>query len=509
VRRSVLLASTVLAVFVFCSFTYAQTYLNATGAPTFSVPASVELGYVNLSNGNLHLNVPFGVFPQRGAIGFSAGMIYDSRIWQVVNNQWQPSNVSNSMGGWRFATSVDGGAVTEFVNTSSCGNGTLTTYQAYIWTMPDGTQHAFPITTSQNTCTGQNVTSGNAFAADSSGYHMYITNYTSATIFANNGNRVSPTDEDTNGNYFTVDGNGNAVDTLGRTPVTKTVNGNLTYYDVLNSQGTTSRYTVTSETINVSTNFGQSGVAEYSGTLTVVQSVGMPDGSSDSFGYDGYGEVNSVALRTGGNIAYTYTNFSDSYGNINRWVNQRVSAGGTWTYTPAIITTCSPGSVGCQQSVTITQPSTDDTVYTFTLNNGAWDSQVQSYTGSASSGTLLKTVAADFDFTNACPFAGCSGNAYIRPIRVTTTDPIPGSSISKKLEFGYDSIYYGNVNAQKEWLYYTGSPAATPDRETDTTFLTTSSYISKDILNRPTDMVVKNSSGTQVEETNIHTTQPL
>src|SRR5439155_13811504 len=179
-------------------------------------------------------------------------------------------------------SSVDAGSVTYTTVTTDCGGNNLITNQNFVWTQPDGTQRFFPIQTSQNLCTGQNVTSGNAFAQDSTGLHMYITNYTSATIFAKNGIRLFPTAQDTNGNYFTFDGNGNAVDTLGRTPVTKTVVGSVTNFDVLNSQGSTSRYTVTSQSISVTTNFAQSGVTEYSGTLTVVQSIGLPDGSSYS-----------------------------------------------------------------------------------------------------------------------------------------------------------------------------------------------------------------------------------
>jgi hypothetical protein len=170
----------------------AQTYLNATGSPTFNTPAELEMGFVNLGNGNLHLEIPFKSFPQRGAIPLNVGMVYDSRIWQIVNGAWQPANVPNSMAGWRFATSVDPGTVTETISSSNCGGGTLTTWQHFIWTDPSGTQREFPITTSQNTCTGQNVSSGNAFAGDSSGYHMYVTNYNSAAVYAKNGNKVSP-----------------------------------------------------------------------------------------------------------------------------------------------------------------------------------------------------------------------------------------------------------------------------------------------------------------------------
>ena len=57
----------------------------------------------------------------------AAKLVYDSRIWQVVNGAWQPTNVANSQGGWRFVTTADPGAVTE-TSTSSPGTMELITY---------------------------------------------------------------------------------------------------------------------------------------------------------------------------------------------------------------------------------------------------------------------------------------------------------------------------------------------------------------------------------------------
>jgi hypothetical protein len=256
----------------------AQTYLNATGTPTFVTLSTVENGFVNFGNGNLHLEIDLGTFPQRGRVKLAAKLVYDSRIWQVVNGTWQPTNVANSQGGWRFVTTADPGAVTE-TSTSTVCNGTqvIQTWQTFVWTDPNGTQRVFPITTSQNQCTGVNVTSGDAYAQDSSGFHMYVTNFNTATVFAKDGTQVFPQVKDTNGNFITVDVNSNTVDTLNRTPVTKTVNGNDTTYNVLNSQGTTSSFTVTATTVNVNTAFGQSGVSEYSGSFTVIQKITLPD----------------------------------------------------------------------------------------------------------------------------------------------------------------------------------------------------------------------------------------
>jgi YD repeat-containing protein len=425
----------------------------------------------------------------------------------VCLNGSQPYVCLLNKGGWRFVTTADPGAVTQTSTSTVCGGSqVIQTWQAFTWTDPIGTQRVFPITTSQNQCTGVNVTSGDAYAQDSSGFHMYVTSFTTATVFAKDGTQVFPQVKDTNGNFITADSNGNTVDTLNRTPVTKTVNGNVTTYSVLNSQGTTSSFTVTATTVNVNTAFGQSGVTEYSGSFTAISSIGLPDGTSYSFGYDSgttsgfYGLVSSMTLRTGGQVQYGYTNFSDAYGNINRWVSSR-TASGTWSYTPSVLTTCTPGTTGCQQQVTMSKPSGDQIVYIFTLNNGAWETQAQFYTGVAGTGPLLRTTTKDYDFTHACPLAGCFGNAYVVTSRVTTTEPVPSGNIVKKTEYSYDSTNFGNFSVVKEWNYYTGTPSSTPDRETDYVYLTTTAYANKDIHDRVTSVTVKNGAGTQVAQT--------
>lgn len=207
-----------------------------------------------------------------------------------------------------------------------------------------------------------------------------------------------------------------------------------------------------------------------------------------------------MTVRTGGTVNYTWTNFSDGYGNINRWLKTR-KASGTWTYSPSVVTTCAPGTTGCQQQVSLTKPSGDQTWYTFTLNNGAWNVRKKFFNGNSGTGTLLKTITNDFDFTNACPISGCFGNAYIRRIRMTTTDPIPSGNVIKKAEYTYDSIFFGNLSAVKKWYYYTGTPPATPDQETDYLYLTDPAYVAKDIHDRVTSVTVKNAAGTQLSQT--------
>lgn len=500
---------------IYCMPSVAQGYLYLYGSPTFNTPSTVEQGFVNLANGNLHIEIPLASFPQRGRIGFSAKLVYDSRIWtQVFNGTsivWSPTNVANSQGGWRFVTTADKGTVSYASSQDiACDDGIHTyytnTYGPFFWTDPSGTQHTFPITTwtwpPGNLCPGggPGQSTGDAFASDSSGLHMYVTGYFRANVFAKDGTQVYNSNtsfqvKDANGNYTTAS-NGNVVDTLNRTPVTSAVNGNTTTYSVLNSQGSTSTFTVTTTTVNYHTNFGQSGVTDVSGSFSAIQSIGLPDGTSYNFTYDSgtqagnYGLLQTMQLPTLGGVFYGFTTFADSYGYRNRWLNTRISDG-IWTYDPAVITTCPTGGTGCKEKVTVSQPSGDQEVYTFTLNNGSWNTETDYYTGSVDPANLTQTVVTDYDM---------SLNAYIRPIRVTTTVPVPGGNLSKKTEYSYDSTTVANVTAIKEWNLYSGTPPSSPDRETDKTYIADSNHTDKDIRDRPLTVTV-NVAGSPVAKT--------
>src|SRR6266404_57752 len=407
------IAMAVLIMAIVISPSRAQNYLTQTGSPSFTTAQQVELGMINLANGNLHLEIPLGSFPQRATVPFAAVLAYDSRIWRQVGTTWQPTNVLNSQGGWRYLDQGVTGSVTP-LSTQTFSRGRPPDVCQYMvlsnfqWTAPDGVQRVFPISTQEQIsgsgCPDRPTASGHP--NDSSGFWMSITNYIQATIYAPDGTQVFPAVKDTNGNFFSKDSNGNVIDTLGRTPVTKTSNcngnSNQTCYNVLNSQGGRSTFTVTTESISVSTAFGVSGVTDYSGSLTVIQSIKLPDNNLYQFGYDSYGEVNAITFPTGGGVTYTYTNFFDSFGGVNRWPTVRNSGGGAWGYTPQVITTCASGTVGCQQKVTVRTPSNIDTVYTFTLNNGAWAAQVQSFNGISGSSSILSTVTNTWNFANAC-----------------------------------------------------------------------------------------------------------
>jgi RHS repeat-associated protein len=513
-----------------------QDYATAVGHPAFSTDFPVEMGVIDLSNGNLHMEIPLSDAPQRGKVPALIKLVYDSKLWKIVQAgssfSWQPNTILASQGGWRLATPFSGRMdVNSFgeacpVNPVQNNGIPYFDFGPWTWTDPEGTAHTFFIRTRKpntnfSTCppTDAGIAAADAAEADSSGFHAYVTNFSNIVVYDTSGNQVFPRPTDANGNYLTAGTSTSPVtDTLGRSLVNISQNGNQTYYDVLTFQGNRARYTVTNETIPVQTNFKETLVSEFSGTMTVIQSIGFPDGTSYSFTYDagGYGELTGITLRTGGTVSYGYSNFFDSYQNENRWITSRKVDTGTWFFSPAVITQCSSQGVGCKEKVTVTRPAinasgltsgrSDDIVYTFTLNNGAWNSQVDYYSGPSAAargrqGTLLATATTDFDFSSAC--TGCQqgvGAQYIKALRQNTILP---NGKSRKVEYTYDNAASGNLTAIKEWDYYPTSagPPAAPDRETDLTYVTDPAYLQRNLSGKVASVVVKSGTGATQAQT--------
>jgi RHS repeat-associated protein len=503
---SALLPAGILLLSLFALPANAQQYLAQTGTPTFTTAEPVELGYVNVGNGNLHLEIPISSSPQRGSRPLVEKLVYDSRIWQIVSgssNSWQPTNVQNSQGGWRFITSADPGTVWEGSFTTTCVYNRARVpgdidFWNFVWTAPDGTQRSFPARTVEkiSPCGGTSIPSSGAYATDSSGYFMSVTNYTTATVYAPDGTQVYPSLKDTNGNYFSTDSNGNVIDTLGRTPVTQMVNGSTATYAVLNSQGGRSNVVVTTESVSVSTAFGVSGVTENSNPLTVIKTITLPDQTTYSLGYDSYGELNSITLPTGGAISYVYSNFTDGQSGVNRWVSSHTSGGGMTSFSQAVqsLSSCPSGAQACQ-SQTVTRPDNSQAVYMFSINNGAWRSSVAYKTGGSPS-VNLETVTDSWNFSNPCQLQNCTGAGNIQKLTEVTTVPTITGGLSKQLQLTYDNINDQNVAKIQEWNFYSGGFPANPDRETDISYQTSSSYTAIHIINRPLNVTVCVPAGT-------------
>ena len=483
---------------------FAQDYLQAPGSPTFATTEPIELGFVNLANGNLHLEVPIASFPQRGGSALTYKLVYDSRIWYhylFTGQVWGINTWAQPLGGWRFATSVDAGTVG--ASGGPCSGGSVA--NNFYWAAPDGTFRYFPIQVSNSTSCGSPT--GSASAQDASGYFMTVTNGgTVSSVRAPGGAQVYPAFEDTNGNQYSKDSNGNVIDTLGRKPVviTNNCNGNSNQicYDILNSQGGTSRVTLTTMTISVHTAFNRPFTTEYSSTTQkVIQSVQLPDLSSYQFGYDSgttsghYGEITSITLPTGGQTSYSYTVNQDANSDMNHWVSQRTFGGSPWTFSLGNVNTTFK-----TQNVTVTKPSGDYKVYSFSLNNGGWMNSLLFY--QVGNSNPLMTVNDTWDVSHPCtaPCTG-SGAVYVRKSGETVTM----ANVTRQTTYSYSGTIDSFPATIKEWNYYSGAPPTNPSRTTTITYLsdTNSAYgpTGKNILNLPSTMVVTDGNGSQLKET--------
>ena len=507
-----------------------QNYLTATGSPSFGTPLPVALGTVDASTGNLHLSIPLGSYPQRGTNQPEPVTLeYDSNIWTVglvgYVPTWVPDNgpAMWSNGGWFFSF---------LAQTLTQSQGYVTNYSNCTtdvpWMDQNGTTHLFHVATAQADSNCPAEASG--YATDSSGYEMFLWNnsVSSMKVYAPDGTLAFqyPFVQDSHGNWIvSVDSNGNYLsrpqssyysltDTLGRSIA---VSGPQSGATVTTSQGT-AQYQITYTSIPVKTNFQQSGINDSgAGSITVIRSVILPDLAQSTyyFTYDCdqgsgnaacvspsgrsgyYGQVVGITLPTGGTESYSYQIYSDSYGNKSNWVSTHSSAGGTWTYSPQVITTCGSSDVNCKQQTTVQDPD-GTTVYTYQLNNGAWPiSTVRS-----SGGTTLSTVTNTWDFSQSCVTSNCHGNQFVRLLTQQTMVPVPGGSLTKQISYTYDSPQNGNQTAIKEWRYIpSGNTFSTvPDRATYKSYLYYQSvnninYTGTNNINRPTSVTLCSNTG--------------
>lgn len=493
-----------------------QDYFNATGKPTFATLEPVDMGFTNLANGNLHLQFLEGSPAQRSAHPASFVLTYNSNLqWSIfcgiTGCSWFPQSNAGGPGSTGPWNSTDGSgdmAIYEW----TCPNGG---YCAWVAEDFERTRRYFSFPPSGST---------SSYAWDSSGYLQDISGVqsTSGTFDTDGASLggmciyVSGSDPscalntskpsylaysmDRNGNYWQVycsqyNACGHVTDTLGR-------------QGILSSNGQARTYTTTTTSIPVSTNFGQSGVSEYSQAVNVVQTLTLPDGSTYNFKYDCdlgtgnaacgspsgqpgyYGLLISMTLPTLGTVQFGWTTFSDSYGNKRRWLTSRTSGGGTWTYSPTVVSTCGSTQVGCLQQVTVNAPDSSQRIYTYTLNNGAWPTIEKFY---GTNGSLLATITNSFDFSNACVYTGCIGAAYIRLLATQTAVSVPSGTIAKQTAYSYDSPQLGDVTAVQEWGFQPGtypSFSSTPDRATYTPYV-----IIGNNIHRPQRVTVCNNSG--------------
>jgi hypothetical protein len=410
---------------------------TGTGVPAFgSFTGGTPFDRVNNQNLNVHLAIPVMGLAGRGT-NFSFSEINDSQIWIPVSSggttSWTPAVDSNGNPTWGWQTASPTGSVS-YVLTATGGtcdviippgihvNDPLFRRNNWVYTDTQGTQHRFPGVDLTDACINHNVVpqatpgfSATGYAGDPSGLFLTgstVTNFppgftplgtvngvvTDASGVQHYGVSWEGYVEDTNGNYIntTTTNSGHVwTDTTGTNALTIVpASGSVQYKD----RNGNVIATLNLQTLNIKTNFGCSGIVEYSGTASVPASIVFPNNQAISFSYEptpgnsGFftGRLQTVTLPNGGFYEYDYGTTNDGINcsdgtalNLTRKINDGTNTR-AWTFsrsgnkTTATAPKLSYDSVG------------NDTVYTFDANGH--ESSRKIYQGSSQSGSVLQTI---------------------------------------------------------------------------------------------------------------------
>jgi len=487
-----------------------------------------------VNNQNLNVRAEFQIASVAGrGINFTFSESNDSQMWLPVTSggttSWTPvTNGYTPTWGWQ--TLRPNGNITwtqtylgTCTDTFTRQTDYLYHYYNYLYTDPNGVKHTFSAVNFQMTSTPIcSIPSGTFGGYADDGTQLYLTingqvnlrpkviapsgmQYTGlgwGTNVTNAGHYG--TMSDTKGNYISTTPavaactnaytESNWTDSAGRFIMAAYNCPTYNDYAVLGAGG---GYVVNLQAINIKTNFGCSGVVEYTGTATLPSSITLPNNTSYSFtyeptpGYSGYytGRLLKVTLPNGGYIEYDYTGANDGINcsdgttlNLTRKVNDGTNTR-TWTFARG-------GTSNRTTTVTAPQLSYDSaanqTVYTFDGNGHETSRQI--YQGSSSSGTKLRAINTTWNSQNA-------------PASAVTI--LEDNSTQSEV----DTLYDANRNVTSVTEYDWGSGSHGPKLRTTTYgYVTSSNYTSTtaNILNLVSDITIQDGSGTNKSRKHIN-----
>jgi YD repeat-containing protein len=487
------------------------------GFPSFVPMECHEVDCVNLSNGNITLNVP--VLSKAGAIPFNFSLgtnSYMSAVPEGTSFYW-----SSSMGGSAYGSPSGLGASptqpsvgNATVTSTTCGG--IPTYIASAFYVQDnqGTMHYLPpsdsaIESAQPGCTS----SFTATTIDGSGITATITDGNFVSAYDRAGNQLFgiaySAITDPNGNSVKIDcATGSCVwtDTLGLIAMT----GSGSTYTWTSAGGGSPYVQPTTTGLTVKTVFGCTNISDInnSSESQLLTGLSFPDGTALSFGYETTpsnspkvtGRIGSITLREGGSITYAYSGTNNGM-NCTYQIPptiQRTTSDGTTTYNFA------PSSTGV--TTTVTDNGGNVTIYNFVNSSTLTGdpavgspilTEIRHYQGS---NTLLTTDVYCYNGASGQP-SNCPTASS--PFPITERDvyhTISGMSTSSRTQVKYDS--YGDVTYSAAYDF----GGTTPVHATTITYGTctascgtstpTISAIGSNINNKPGEVVTTQNGST-------------
>lgn len=453
----------------------------AAGIYPMSTNSNQGFDTINIGNLNVHFSIPVFSKQGRGGLGFYYNLAYDSSVWTPVgasgSQTWQPAVA------WGWTADTD--AVTGYFTYSTIQKKCFDTPPTWYWTTyswnfyyvdPFGQTHYFPGQTSD--CSSYGSSQITVTASDGSGYTLSA-GTTSFSIQSPNGKTSMPPLNTTGGTGLLTDANGNQLsttssgitDTTGTTVLTFAGSGTpsspRTYtYPVWESptSGVTSEaVTVNYQSYNVQTNFGCSGISEYSASsVSLASSVVLADGEQYTFSYEQTpgtpgkvtGRLASITLPTGGVITYSYSGGSNGIvcadggvATLQRGITIPSSTSWTYTRTPgsteATTHTDVVDGLSNHASYDFVSDPTDDPTHKFYLTN-----KVQNQ------GASSQLLAAATCYNSAT--APCTTQSLTLPITKSTTKTTLNSSVTAETDLSLNT--HGQITEEDDYDFGTGSP---------------------------------------------------
>ncbi len=486
------------------------------GLPPLNDFSNGKFDVVNISNRNILFRIP--IREKAGAIPFSAALVWNIGMSLNRNGGLQPPQM-------QFSAIAGTSVVAHSTTTQSCGSDPHDQlYSNFFFMDANQTTHLFPaINLDADRCIYPSGTATNA-ASDNSGYVMTV-NISAGTIYVYDvaGNLAGAVGisggatggfTDTNGNSISISystyPNGTYTDTLGQ-PVLTVNNHTYSYTDAV---GATRAVTVNYSSYTEQSHSCWNDYGPWPAT-SLPSSVSMPDGSSYGITYEvtpGFpnsvtGRIAKVTLPTGGSISYSYTGGSNGldcssqswYAPIvTRTLTNSDGSTAVWKY---------DGQTLAAPQVLVTDPYNNDTVYTFGAGLGpgygeanyGFESQKLIYTGSHSTGTLLKTVVTCYN-GNTTNCATTSPQAGTPITEKDTTTTIAGMTTSSQSRLTFNS--YGLLTRDREYDFGASTPSSDHTLSYGSYSGGSCSSLGTYINNRVCSAVTKNGTGTILAQTN-------
>jgi len=496
----------IFAFFAFASIAYSQPP-SPGGLPPFSTYDSDTFSSINLTNLNIHYDIPLRSLPGRG-VPFHAHLVTDNVFGPPNYAYGAGSPIIFGGGGSSGAVTIVGGfgllgtspGYVNYATASSLqclgppdgqGNrvnyGTYSTYTNFTYSDPNGTLHSFPGVQVQSNLQGQssqcqfftsNPVSGTGqfTPGDGSPYVLYVTAAAGAptTYVLDASSGMKNDSVDTYGNQNTYS-SGVVNDSTGNPAMSFSGTSTEDSFSYEAPDGTTQNIVATLEQIPArALTVGCAGVTDqpfpdenWPTTEYILTKLAYPDGTAYSFGYDSLGRINSVTLPSGGQITYTFNGPNNGVSCIDGGNSgfTKTTPDGTWTYTRTYNATTR------LWTTTVTDPQGSRSIYTFGGglaagilggNSSQYEiSRLQYHNVNGTQVLLKKTVTCyngNFVNCDTNPSPTLIGNYPAPPTQKDIYTYTPGVSSPSLSELHF--LYFNMLTEDKEYDFGTNVNAA-------------------------------------------------